>query len=112
MTDDSRRQPHMVVAVGDDRAKNFDQLSVPFNVGPETACLWNSLFIKSGTIVTAVSHTTINGTTGLWAVDGALIMKDDDGRAAGPSIIAIWQHRVGDGPPGLPDWASHMPISA
>lgn len=99
MTDDSRRQPHMVVAVGDDRAKNFDQLSVPFNVGPETACLWNSLFIKSGTIVTAVSHTTINGILGLWAVDGVLITKDDDGRAAGPSIISIWQHRVGDGPP-------------
>jgi len=99
MKDDSRVQPHMVVAVGDDQAKHFSQLSVPFTVGPETACLWNSLFIKSGAVVTAVSHTTIDGILGLWAVDGVLITKDDDGRVAGPSSIAIWQHRVGDGPP-------------
>jgi hypothetical protein len=99
MTDDSRSQPHMVVAVGDDQAKHFNHLSVPFTVGPETACLWNSLFIKSGDVVTAISHTSIDGTAGLWAVDGVLITKDDGGRATGPSIVATWQHRVGDGPP-------------
>ncbi|MBL7189418.1 MAG: exo-alpha-sialidase [Phycisphaerae bacterium] len=72
-------EPVMAVYVGDDEAKNFDAKTIPFKVDPGRSGKWNSLFIKKATTVTAVSGTTIDGITGLWAVDGQLIRTDHEG---------------------------------
>src|SRR5699024_10574925 len=48
----------MVVAVGDGKAQNFSRKSQPFDVPEEKSALWNSLFIKNDTTVTAVTSTT------------------------------------------------------
>jgi hypothetical protein len=62
----------MVVYLGDSEARNFTGKSVPFPVVPEASGLWNALFIKDETTVTAISGTVINGVRGLWAIDGTL----------------------------------------
>ncbi|MCX6631143.1 MAG: exo-alpha-sialidase [Candidatus Solibacter sp.] len=62
----------MVVYLGDSEARNFTGKSVPFPVVPEASGLWNALFIKGETTVTAISGTVINGVRGLWAIDGRL----------------------------------------
>jgi len=63
----------MAVYVGDAEAKDFGMKTTPFNTDPGRAGKWNSLFIKNATTVTAVSGTTIDGISGLWAIDGQLI---------------------------------------
>jgi hypothetical protein len=63
----------MAVYVGDNQARNFAGKTIPFNVDPGRSGKWNSLFIKDAATVTALSGTTIGGTTGLWAMDGRLI---------------------------------------
>jgi hypothetical protein len=70
-------EPVMAVYVGDDEARNFAGKTIPFDVDPGRSGKWNSLLIKNATTVTALSGTTINGTTGLWAVDGRLIALVD-----------------------------------
>jgi hypothetical protein len=62
----------MVVWIGDREAKNFTNPSEPFAVPPDANGLWNSLFIKNDTTVTAISSTTLFGIRGLWAIDGRL----------------------------------------
>lgn len=66
------RNSQMVVYLGDSEARNFTGKSVPFPVVPEAGGLWNALFIKDETTVTAISGTVINGVRGLWAIDGTL----------------------------------------
>ena len=65
-------QSQMVVYVGDSEARNFTAKSVPFPVPAGSQGLWNSLFIKNPTTVTAISQTALDGIRGLWAVDGVL----------------------------------------
>ena len=72
-TEGERLKPQMVVYIGDEQARNFGNRSVPFNLPPDTAGLWSSLFIKDEHTVTAVSGTTVDGVAGLWAVDGRLV---------------------------------------
>lgn len=60
----------MAVSLGNKNARNFGQPSFPFSVDQGAAQLWNSLFIKNVTTVTAVSQTSQNGVHGIWAVDG------------------------------------------
>lgn len=60
----------MVVYVGSDRARDFGSPSMPFSLPPETAGLWNSLFVKDGSTITALSSTTVRGVRGLWSIDG------------------------------------------
>lgn len=72
-TNEGRKNPIMAVYLGNDEARSFSGRTVPFNVDPGKAGRWNSLFIKSATTVTAISGTTINGMTGLWAIDGQII---------------------------------------
>ncbi len=72
-TEGSRRRPWMVVYVGNRRCRDFQNRSVPFAVGPDVACLWNSLFVKSDHVITAVSSTTLRGVRGLWAIDGRIV---------------------------------------
>jgi len=62
----------MVVYVGDSLAGQFADRSIPFEVPPDKNGLWNSLFIKKASTVTAISSTTINGVRGLWTIDGAV----------------------------------------
>jgi len=72
-------EPTMAVFVGDAEARNFSGETIPFNVDSGKSGKWNSLFIKNAATVTAISGTTINGITGLWAIDGQLIRTDRPG---------------------------------
>ena len=72
-TDNGRLKARMVVYIGNRNAMNFGSPSLPFDVGSNTACLWNSLFVKDADTVTAVGGTMINGTRGIWAIDGRLV---------------------------------------
>ena len=65
----------MVVYIGDNRARQFAGPSIPFDVPPDENGLWNSLFIKNASTVTAISGTTVNGIRGLWAIDGAVVQS-------------------------------------
>jgi BNR repeat protein len=71
--DEGRKEPHMVVYLGNRSARDFTSRSVPFKVPSDVACLWNALFVKSRDTVTAISGTRLHGTQGLWAVDGRLV---------------------------------------
>lgn len=69
----------MAVYIGDPSAQNFTpytQASVPFAIASNVSGLWNALFLKNSTTVTAISSTTINGVFGLWAIDGRLNYPD------------------------------------
>jgi hypothetical protein len=62
----------MVVYIGDASARHFANGAVPFPIAPEGSGLWNSLFIKNETTVTAITGGVVNGTRGLWAIDGRM----------------------------------------
>lgn len=62
--------PQMVVYIGDVNAKNFGSHSVPFFLSKGSKGQWNSLFAKNENTVTALTSARINGTFGLWAIDG------------------------------------------
>ncbi|MHC4431516.1 MAG: hypothetical protein ACYTBS_06715, partial [Planctomycetota bacterium] len=66
-------EPVMAVFIGDAEAKNFSGRTIPFKVDKGRSGRWNSLFVKNTATVTAISGTTINGATGLWAIDGRLV---------------------------------------
>ena len=70
-----RTEPHMVVWVGDDRARGFANPSIPFDVPADVPCLWNSLFVKDEDTITAVAGTTMRGRRGLWMIDGRLVRE-------------------------------------
>ncbi|MCX6377790.1 MAG: sialidase family protein [Armatimonadetes bacterium] len=63
-----REKPQMVVYVGDENAKNFDERTVPFDAS-KPGGWWNSLFVKDDHTVTAIS--SCNG--GVWAIDGHVV---------------------------------------
>ena len=63
----------MAVFLGDDRARKFVAQPKPFTLPASVECLWNSLFIKDRTTVTAIAATTVNGIHGVWTIDGRLI---------------------------------------
>jgi len=71
-------EPVMAVYTGDEKAKNFAGRTIPFNVDAGKSGKWNSLFIKNANTVTAVSGTTIDGVSGLWAIDGRLVESNDE----------------------------------
>lgn len=63
----------MAVAIGDGQAKNFSRKSEPFAVPEDRSALWNSLFIKNDTTITALSSTTAYSSAGrseLYTIDG------------------------------------------
>lgn len=64
----------MTVAIGDDKVQNFFRKSEPFEVPEGKSALWNSLFIKNDTTVTAVTSTTAyNDRRELYTKDGYII---------------------------------------
>ena len=95
-TEAGRSKPHMVVYVGNNWCRNFANRSVPFDVDGDTDCLWNSLFVKSNDVITALAGTIIQGVEGLWAIDGKVIRKSADKNSS--EIVSVWEHRVDDGP--------------
>jgi hypothetical protein len=100
-TEAGRRKPHMLVYVGNNWCRKFAGRSVPFEVDGDTSCLWNSLFVKSKDVITAVSGTTVRGVVGLWSIDGKLIRDSADGDGSekrATEISSIWEHRVDGGP--------------
>jgi len=68
-----RKTVQMVVYVGDDQARNFAARSTPFDLPDGVDGLWNSLFLKDASTVTAISGTVIDGVRGLWAIDGRVV---------------------------------------
>ena len=65
------RDPRLTVYVGDAEAHNFAHPTQPFAVpGQSGGERWNSLFVKDARSITAVSSTSVNGVSGLWAIDG------------------------------------------
>lgn len=76
----------MMVYLGDSNGRGFTNASEPFPVNARSSGLWNSLFIKNAVTVTAISGTTINGVTGIWAIDGRI--EYPDGPEA-PEIHAV-----------------------
>ena len=106
-TDAGRRKPRMVVYIGGRTGRNFTSPSAPFDVGPGTACLWNSLFVKDANTVTAIAGTVIDGVGGIWAIDGRLIRsRERAGKPRGENrnrrrqrepMAAVWNHSVDGG---------------
>ncbi len=84
----ARREPRMVVFVGNNQCRDFAGASEPFEVDANTASLWNALFVKSANTITAISGTTIDGRHGLWAIDGTLIRGDSTNLPATPTNLA------------------------
>lgn len=85
----------MVVYIGDASARNFTNKSVPFSVPPTSNGLWNSLFIKNATTVTAISQITTNGVQGLWAIDGVLLPEGGPHVNTGGAVNAASYSPVG-----------------
>jgi hypothetical protein len=71
-TEGGRRQPQMVVYIGNKSAADFSRKSVPIELPEDIAGNWNSLFVKNAETVMAVTATTIDGKQGVWAIDGHL----------------------------------------
>lgn len=63
----------MAVSVGDRSARGFGTPSFPFPETPGHGQLWNSLFVKDAQTVTAVTSAFINGTRGVWTMDGYFV---------------------------------------
>lgn len=66
------RKPRMVVYLGDRQARGFGSMSEPFAMAGDADGMWNSLFVKSRNVVTAVSSTVIEGKAGVWSIDGRI----------------------------------------
>ena len=89
----------MVVYIGDSSAHGFTNVSEPFSVPPGSNGLWNSLFIKNAVTVTAISGTTIDGVTGLWAIDGRL---EYQGAVLPPAVESVTNLASGLAGPAAP----------
>lgn len=64
----------MVVAIGDEKAQNFSRKSEPFRIPEDKQALWNSLFVKNDTTVTALTSTNaFDAQTAVYMKDGYVI---------------------------------------
>lgn len=72
LTDNNKRKPCMMVYMSDSIDMRFASPSEPFGAGEDTGCWWNALFPKNEDTITAISHTSVNGVVGIWAIDGIL----------------------------------------
>ncbi len=63
----------MMVYLGDEKACDFVNGSKPFSMARTASSMWNSLFVKDDYTVTAVSGTSIDGTHGIWTIDGKIV---------------------------------------
>jgi hypothetical protein len=65
----------MVVAIGDDEARNFTRKSRPFYFADSTkTCLWNSLAVLNDTTVVALGSTNgLGANTAVWMIKGYVV---------------------------------------
>jgi hypothetical protein len=66
----------MQVAVGDENAKNFKNVSAPFNVPLSKHGLWNSLCVLSDDTIIALTSTDAYGSNAIWMIKGHLAIKN------------------------------------
>ena len=85
----------MAVYIGDSSAHGFTNISIPFPVPANANGLWNSLFIRNASTLTAISTTTLGGVYGLWSIDGHL---EYGGVPVSPAILSVTN--VAGGRPG------------
>lgn len=67
------RHCRMAVCVGSDDARGFTNKTYPLPEGGRGGQLWNSLFVKDATTVTAVLTTTVDNVNGIYAIDGHVV---------------------------------------
>ncbi|MEX2477161.1 MAG: exo-alpha-sialidase [Gracilimonas sp.] len=63
----------IAVSLGDEEAKNFSELTYPFDVPEGHSAMWGSLFVKNDTTVTAVTSTNAfseSGQSEFYIIDG------------------------------------------
>ncbi|SEP14768.1 BNR repeat-like domain-containing protein [Mucilaginibacter sp. OK283] len=65
----------MRVAVGDDNAKNFKNMSTPFTVPLNKHGLWNSLCVLNDDTIIALTSTDAYGSNAIWMIKGHLTDK-------------------------------------
>lgn len=68
--EDEHRWHRMAVYVGNEKAQDFQNRSLPFGLPPQTNCEWNSLCALDAETVIALSTATIEGKRGLWSIRG------------------------------------------
>ena len=68
--DGTLRRCRMVVCIGDADARNFTSVTHPLPPPTRGNQAWNSLFVKNGNTVTAISTATIDNRRGIWSIDG------------------------------------------
>jgi hypothetical protein len=66
----------MQVAVGDDNAKNFKNVSTPFTVPLNKHGLWNSLCVLNDDTIIALTSTDAYGSNAIWMIKGHLTNKN------------------------------------
>ncbi len=87
----------MIVAIGNDEAKDFSLLSRPFYVPPGRHALWNSLMIKdAGTVVALTTTNAYNASYDeLWTIEGRIVREPDapaaDVQINGLPDEPVWQ---------------------
>lgn len=91
--DNSLDYSRMVVYLGSAEARHFTNPSEPFSVPTDANGLWNSLFIKNETTVTAISGTTMFGVRGLWTIDGRLEWLEPRAARPAPTPLALLERR-------------------
>jgi len=69
--------PQMVVDIGDAQARHFSGRSVPFDLPDHVAGEWNSLFVKDAQTVTALTSARLQGSAGIWAIDGQVYTAEE-----------------------------------
>jgi hypothetical protein len=97
-------QPQMAVCIGDEWARDFAEMTFPFDLRPDQSGYWNSLFVKGSDTVTALSGTTVRGIRGLWAIDGHFDPGSSSQAGSGdsqPRILSIWSHSANNASPVL-----------
>lgn len=66
------RWHRMAVFIGDEHAKGFTNRTLPFGLPPESNAQWNSLFVKDGQTVFALTNASIQDQRGLWCIEGRM----------------------------------------
>jgi hypothetical protein len=98
-----RKAPQMVVYIGDAGARRFAGRSVPFPLPDGVGGMWNSLFVKDASTVTALTSTSLRGRRGVWAIDGHVIRAEPARpAAAATSPPAATRGRPASSPFGSP----------
>ncbi|MBS1664153.1 MAG: hypothetical protein JST68_24120 [Bacteroidetes bacterium] len=93
----------MIVAIGDDGARNFDRRSEPFAITDGRSGLWNSLSVLGDGSVIAITSTNsyASGKTEVWMIKGYVIPEIKPASAENITI---------DGNLSEPSWQGSFPI--